>query len=114
MKAECPSCHYKFDAKRSNYGAAYALEQTKLSKKQFEILSWWISSDYVHQSLTKEQLLNRAKLDGLFISIDAINARISELKALELVIPQPENKYALGNLDMISKIINLGGELLEA
>jgi len=113
MKTVCPECHTEFEAKRNSYGAAYALEQRKLTGKQFEILTWWISSSYVHESLTKEQIINRAKLDGLFISIDAINARISELKALELVIPQPENKYGLGNLDKITKIINLGGELFE-
>lgn len=106
MKGFCSECGHEVVVVRSQHGAGYALKRRKLSDWHVKFLSWWISSPLVGRALTKEDLKSGYK----YVDMDAINARISELKAWDLVRVGEKARYSL-NLPDVLFVLNNGGSL---
>lgn len=113
MKATCPACGTEFNAKLHAKGAGYALKWHALPDRCKELLAWWVSSEYVYDRLTKDQI--EAKYNHTTIS--GLQARVSELYALDLLIRHAKAKptyptitYSL-NIAKVTKVLNNYGQL---
>lgn len=109
MQVTCPCpCGVTFEAQRSQHGAAYALKWKKLPKDNLHLLKWWRSSLWAASEITKEEI----KLHYRYVDVDGLNARISELKALEFVKPTGRGIYRL-NIEKTDAVIARNGLLKE-
>lgn len=124
----CPcGCNHTFvpdkevSTPRSRKGAKEALTWTALKRAHIKLLYWGISGLWAFHALSKDEIYRGYGRT----TIDAINARISELWALDLVEriidrapPNPGDtvhrsnmvRYKL-NLERVLKILNNGGRL---
>jgi hypothetical protein len=105
LKAVCPDCGKEFEAKRNAYGAKYARDWTELPEWHVKFLAWWLSA-LPRNKLRKEDMKSGFK----YVDMDAINARISELKAWRLVLPEKDAYYSL-NIELVVLVLNNGGRL---
>jgi hypothetical protein len=120
----CPKCLSVFEVEQhKSSGAAYAKHWRKLPKFHIQFLSWWLSNEELRwKDLTKAYLRERFKTETKHgVGENPFNARISELKANELVIEGRRNIMVDGktittptykmDVGLVSKIISSGGKI---
>lgn len=85
MKTVCPACSLEFEVRRSNKGAAYALEWEYLPECANNFLNWWSNQSFRDIFMTKAELITAYNLESIRPQI-AIGARISELLTHDIII----------------------------
>lgn len=114
----CPQCSSVFNIKQhTSNGAAYARKMKRLPPSGLKILTWWLASSYIHQSLTKQFL--RGKLRGKTSVGSPFDARISELKNWNVLNTSYHKRVKSGKVSLVptyqlnitkaKKILEAGG-----
>ena len=111
-KITCRHCGItdSYDVKRHAHGAGYALDWTELIQPCKNLLAWWLSNRPFDR-LTKDAILKQYG----HTTMTALQARISELYALDLIRRNEKNcivTYSL-NFDKVVFVLNAGGRLKE-
>lgn len=106
MKARCPNCKLKFDAKRSARGAAYARDWDYLPDTNMHLLKWWLHN-YRHEPINKKRIVSKYR----FVTIDSVNARVSELYGCRLIDRTLNNENYVLNIERVEEVIAKDGKL---
>lgn len=83
----CPHCSKDVTVLRPHDGGArYAKEWTHLPKRNFNVLKIWYEKEVCRKYwIDKDTLLAVCQSEGLKISLNSLNGRVSELLALALI-----------------------------
>ena len=97
----------------SGKGAGYVKNWKMLSNDLMKILSTWYNTDYMrNRGWEKKHLRSELQSHGVYINEDPMNARMSELLGLGLVVMRTKTKpeYRLV-VDSVSTVLDNNGRL---